>query len=134
MSKFLYNAKISEVHGKPVWVRGRLIVPMFHPAAALHQPSLKVSIEQDFAHLPEFIQQAQQDSARHAATRTEAEAQPADLSDERTESGRQTASVLPETAQQSLFGDLLNVLQVETPKAEEDLAPGKDQPTQLSLF
>jgi uracil-DNA glycosylase len=59
MSKFLSNAKISEVHGKPVWVRGRMIVPMFHPAAALHQPSLKVSVEQDFARLPDFIKQAQ---------------------------------------------------------------------------
>jgi uracil-DNA glycosylase len=40
MSKFLNNAKISDVHGKPAWVRGRMIVPMFHPAAALPMPSL----------------------------------------------------------------------------------------------
>ena len=42
------------------WVRGRLIIPMFHPAAALHQPSLKTSVERDFARLPEWIQQARQ--------------------------------------------------------------------------
>jgi hypothetical protein len=30
-------------------------VPMFHPAAALHQPSLKSSVERDFMHLPELI-------------------------------------------------------------------------------
>jgi DNA polymerase len=55
MSRYLPNAKISEVHGQAVKIKGRLIVPMFHPAAALHQPSLKLSIERDFTHLPELI-------------------------------------------------------------------------------
>ena len=58
MGRFLPNAKISEVHGKPFHVKGRLIVPMFHPAAALHQPSLKPSVERDFASLPEIIASA----------------------------------------------------------------------------
>ena len=39
MAKFLPFAKISEAHGKPVNVNGRMIVPMYHPAAALHQPA-----------------------------------------------------------------------------------------------
>ncbi len=73
MSKFIPNVKISEVHGQPFWHRGRMIVPMFHPAAALHQPSLKAGVERDFARLSEFIQQARQ-SARVAAPRVEAEA------------------------------------------------------------
>jgi len=34
-------------------------VPMYHPAAALHQPSLRRSVEEDFARLPEMIQRAQ---------------------------------------------------------------------------
>ncbi len=55
MARFLPNAKISEVHGQSYRIKGRLVVPMFHPAAALHQPSLKVSIERDFAHLPDLI-------------------------------------------------------------------------------
>ncbi len=55
MARFLPNAKISDVHGQSYRIKGRLIVPMFHPAAALHQPSLKASIERDFAHLPELI-------------------------------------------------------------------------------
>jgi uracil-DNA glycosylase family 4 len=55
MARFLPNAKISEVHGQSYKIKGRLVVPMFHPAAALHQPSLKVSIERDFAHLPDLI-------------------------------------------------------------------------------
>ena len=58
MGRFLPNAKISEVHGRSFQIKGRLIVPMFHPAAALHQPSLKPSVERDFASLPEIIASA----------------------------------------------------------------------------
>ena len=59
MAKFLPNAKISVVHGKPKWVNGRLIVPMYHPAAALHQGSLKPQVEADFKRLPELIAMAE---------------------------------------------------------------------------
>jgi DNA polymerase len=55
MARFLPNAKISAVHGQSMHVRGRLIVPMYHPAAALHQGSLRPVIERDFAQLPELI-------------------------------------------------------------------------------
>jgi DNA polymerase len=58
MARFLPNAKISEVHGRSFQVKGRLVVPMFHPAAALHQPSLKPSVERDFASLPGIIASA----------------------------------------------------------------------------
>ena len=58
MARFLPNAKISEVHGQAYKIKGRLVVPMFHPAAALHQPSLKISVERDFARLPELIAKA----------------------------------------------------------------------------
>ena len=58
MAKFLPNAKISEVHGQAMSVRGRLIVAMYHPAAALHQRSLRPVLEADFAKLPDLIAQA----------------------------------------------------------------------------
>jgi len=58
MAKFLPNAKISEIHGQSFNVKGRLVVPMFHPAAALHQPSLKNTVVDDFSHLPALISQA----------------------------------------------------------------------------
>lgn len=60
MARFLPNVKISAVHGQAMKVRGRLIVPMFHPAAGLHQRSLMSAIEQDFSRLPELIDQAAQ--------------------------------------------------------------------------
>jgi uracil-DNA glycosylase len=55
MARFLPDVKISSVHGRAMRVRGRLVVPMFHPAAALHQPSLRPSLVADFAALPELI-------------------------------------------------------------------------------
>lgn len=58
MARFLPNAKISSVHGQAMQVRGRWVVPMYHPAAALHQASLRPIIERDFARLPELIAKA----------------------------------------------------------------------------
>lgn len=58
MGKFLPNARISEIHGKSIWVNDRLIVPMYHPAAALHQPALKNVVIADFKSLPEAIASA----------------------------------------------------------------------------
>lgn len=58
MARFLPNAKISAVHGQAMHIRARLVVPMYHPAAALHQGSLRPVIERDFAQLPELIAKA----------------------------------------------------------------------------
>jgi len=64
MAKFLPNSKISEIHGQSSLVNGRLIVPMFHPAAALHQPSLKPQIIEDFKQLPGTLAQMKKESKR----------------------------------------------------------------------
>jgi DNA polymerase len=58
MARYLPNAKNSSFHGKAFNIRGFLVVPMFHPAAALHQPSLKTAVMEDFAQLPGLIAQA----------------------------------------------------------------------------
>lgn len=58
MMRFLPNAKISDVHGQSFQLKGRTVVPMYHPAAALHQPSLRPMVEKDFKHLPELIAHA----------------------------------------------------------------------------
>ncbi|HLE28906.1 MAG TPA: uracil-DNA glycosylase [Anaerolineales bacterium] len=59
MYRFFPNAKISAIHGQARQVEGRLVVAMFHPAAALHQPSLKQSVTDDFKKLPEIIAAAE---------------------------------------------------------------------------
>jgi DNA polymerase len=55
MARFFPKARISDIHGQARMVNGRLVVAMYHPAAALHQPSLRREIEADFARLPELI-------------------------------------------------------------------------------
>jgi len=59
MGKFMPGAKISQVHGQMRRVDGRFVIPMFHPAAALHQAALKPSIQKDFSQLPKLLEQAQ---------------------------------------------------------------------------
>ncbi len=58
MSKFFLDAKISVVHGQMKKIGERFVIPMFHPAAALHQPPLKPSILGDFAKLPDQLNEA----------------------------------------------------------------------------
>jgi uracil-DNA glycosylase family 4 len=58
MARFFPNARISEIHGHARMVNGRMVVAMYHPAAALHQPSLRRDVESDFARLPALIQRA----------------------------------------------------------------------------
>jgi DNA polymerase len=58
MGKFIPNVKITEVHGQMRKVGERYIIPMYHPAAALHQPALKPSILADFAKLPDQLNEA----------------------------------------------------------------------------
>lgn len=58
MAKFIPQTKISEIHGQPVMVKGMLVVPFFHPAAALHRPSLRPVVEEDFSKLPDLIRDA----------------------------------------------------------------------------
>lgn len=60
MNRFLPNAKISDIHGQAMNVKGRLVVAMYHPAAALHQRSLRPVIEKDFSQLPDLITKADQ--------------------------------------------------------------------------
>jgi DNA polymerase len=69
MNKFFPGAKISAVHGQMRQVGGRYVIAMFHPAAALHQASLKPAIMADFAKLPELLKQARAGLGRAAAAR-----------------------------------------------------------------
>ncbi len=55
MARAFPNEKISNVHGKPRKIDGIVYVPMFHPAAALHQPALRKTVEEDFAQLSKIL-------------------------------------------------------------------------------
>ncbi len=123
MAKFLPNVKISAIHGRPAWIGKRLVIPMFHPAAALHQPSLKASLERDFARLPEWIQDARAHQADHMAAVSAPQAG--------LEPQKPTASQSPMLFQGGLFADLTP--EAQPPEVEEVKKQG-DEPTQLSLF
>lgn len=64
MARWFPGEKISRIHGQPRWINGRLIVPMMHPAAALHQPQNRPLIENDFRRLPEYLAQAEREAAK----------------------------------------------------------------------
>ena len=65
MGRFFPGEKISKIHGQPKTVGNRLVVPMYHPAAALHQGALKATIQEDFDKLPKFL--ADRERAREAS-------------------------------------------------------------------
>jgi uracil-DNA glycosylase len=48
MAKYFPGAKISAIHGQMKRVGEQVVVPMFHPAAALHQQSLRDTLLEDF--------------------------------------------------------------------------------------
>ena len=58
MGLFFKGAKITQIHGQMRKVSDRFVIPMYHPAAALHQASLKPAIMADFAKLPELLKEA----------------------------------------------------------------------------
>lgn len=58
MGKFIPGVKITSVHGQMHTVEGKFVVPMYHPAAALHQPALRPAILADFARLPDQLNEA----------------------------------------------------------------------------
>ena len=113
MGHFLPNARISVIHGRSSWVNGRLIVAMYHPAAALHQPALRDAILADFANLPKILSQAFADKA-HADN-------PAPF---------KTAA----TPQPTLASSRPDVPPAKTPEKPDEDQTSKDNPLQLSLF
>ena len=60
LAKFVTNVKsMRDIHGRAIPYEGRVIVAMYHPAAALHQGSLRRVIEDDFSTLPMIIARAE---------------------------------------------------------------------------
>ncbi len=60
MARAFPKARISRIHGRPRKIGGVLYYPMYHPAAALHQPSLRSTIKEDMLRIPELLQQVAQ--------------------------------------------------------------------------
>jgi len=65
MGKFLPGATISSVHGKVQRVKWKdndvVVVPMYHPAAALRNGNMMFSFKDDFKKVPEILKQAKEE-------------------------------------------------------------------------
>jgi DNA polymerase len=68
MANYLPRAKIGLVHGQMQKVGGRFFIPMYHPAAALHQASIKPVILADFARLPDLLKVARNELSKSGET------------------------------------------------------------------
>ena len=81
LARFLPGTPIGRVHGQARQVGGQWVVPMYHPAAALHQGSLRGTIEADFRKIPEYLEQARrQPPAATTSATPEPKPQPTQLS------------------------------------------------------
>lgn len=58
MSRYFPGASIGKVHGTARNLDGRICFAMYHPAAALHQQSLRRTIEADMLKIPGLLAQA----------------------------------------------------------------------------
>jgi DNA polymerase len=60
LRRYLPDARIGEVHGRLHRSGGRFVFPMYHPAAALHQASLRETLFADVRGLPAALLAARQ--------------------------------------------------------------------------
>ena len=63
MAKFFGTEKISAIHGRARKIDGRICFAMYHPAAGLHQASLKDTIRADFKKIPQVLAEAERMAA-----------------------------------------------------------------------
>lgn len=55
MARYFPGASISRIHGQPKRVGSVIYYPMFHPAAALHQPKWRSVVEEDILKIPGLL-------------------------------------------------------------------------------
>ncbi|HWZ66016.1 MAG TPA: uracil-DNA glycosylase [Patescibacteria group bacterium] len=65
MEYFLPNARISQIHGQPKRIRvqnGQLVIlPLYHPAAALYNGGMREMLKEDFKKIPKIIELIKQE-------------------------------------------------------------------------
>jgi uracil-DNA glycosylase family 4 len=60
LARYFPNESIGKIHGKPRKLEGVIYYPMYHPAAALHQGSLRRTIEADMLKIPQVLAQGKE--------------------------------------------------------------------------
>lgn len=70
LGHFFPTLSITAVHGKPITLTDSVtIFPIYHPAAALHNPGLREALATDFQNLKKFLSLEPPQKAEHASTR-----------------------------------------------------------------
>jgi uracil-DNA glycosylase len=59
LARYFPNESIGKIHGKPRKLGDVIYYPMYHPAAALHQGSLRRTIEADMLKIPQILAQSE---------------------------------------------------------------------------
>ena len=70
-SKFFPAESISQARGKPRKWNHLTVFPMYHPAAALHNPKLRPVLVKDFGNLPSLVESAGEGDSAKDATQSE---------------------------------------------------------------
>ena len=55
MARWFPGERISQIHGRARTFDGMTVIPMYHPAAALRDGSLRAVMRQDFAQIPDLL-------------------------------------------------------------------------------
>jgi DNA polymerase len=55
MARYFPGQSITRIHGQLKHADGRVIIPMFHPAAALRNEQWMAALQQDFAKIPALL-------------------------------------------------------------------------------
>lgn len=76
LGRFLPGQPISRIHGTPRTIGTLTIFPMYHPAAALHQRSLRQTLLDDMAKLPDLLAQLDRAPPASAAPDEPASSEP----------------------------------------------------------
>lgn len=67
MEYFLLDQKISQIHGEPKRIsfgeKKVVILPLYHPAAALYNGGMRETLLEDFARIPAIIKKINQDKS-----------------------------------------------------------------------
>lgn len=58
MARWFPDARISRIHGQGKQADDRYVIPMYHPAAALRNGSLREVMHADFAQIPALLQES----------------------------------------------------------------------------
>ena len=76
MEYFIPDRKISEIHGQPKRITfgdsKLVVVPLYHPAAALYNGGMRATLIEDFNKLPKIINvlRKEQENTKHGSTKT----------------------------------------------------------------